>query len=220
MPAKTPRHKGTGLLPVVHGLKILPGGRDVVPEHLQHYLSDRLLPSAWYPERDYDELIQALAGLIPPESVGGDVWAYFGRAAAQRDLAGQQDTVSEGARIEAAGAYKRLMQGVSGGVAGLALRTMKLWGLYHDTGRITVQRSRGDDATMILRIVDFPFAVRGMIDLQMAYILEFGRLVKVPLHGKLTRATTDGDPFCEWEYRAERTPENVASLAQFPIDAE
>lgn len=219
MVAPLPRHKGTGVLPVVHGLKMLPGGRDLVPEHLRHYLEVPVLPSGWYPEQDYELLIQALASLIPPESVGGDVWTYFGRAAAQRDLVGLEDIVAEAARIHSVGAYRKLAQGVRGGVANLALRTMKLWSLYHDTGRLTVERSRDDDAVMILRVLAFDFPVRGLIDMQMAYFLEFARLAGLRLEGRLRRATTNGDPFCEWEFSVERTPDNLASLAQLPLDS-
>jgi hypothetical protein len=197
---------------------MLPGGRDLVPEHLRHYLEGQVTPSAWYPERDYEVLIQALASLIPPDSVGGDVWAYFGRTAAQRDLVGSEDRVAEAARINDVGAYRKLAQGVRGGVANLALRAMKLWSLYHDTGTLTVERSRDDDQAMVLRILSFDFPVRGLIDMQTAYFLEFARLGGVRLDGRLRRATTDGDPFCEWEFSVERTPDNLASLAQLPLD--
>jgi hypothetical protein len=214
-----PQHKGTGLLPVVHGLRMLPGGRDMVPEHLRHYLERPVLPSAWYPERDYEILIQVLANLIPPARVGGDVWAYFGKTAAQRDLAGQQDAVAPPARLAQVGAYKRLAQGVGGAVAGLAARTMKLWHLYHDTGVLTVARKPDDPATtMVARLRDFRFPVRGLESLQLAYITEFGRLVGVGLEGCVVRSIFDGDPHCEWEFRVEPTPVNIASLATLALD--
>src|SRR5687767_11160969 len=52
--AGEPRHKGVGVLGVVKGLKANPRAAATVPRDLSHYLSDVILPTAWYPEREYN----------------------------------------------------------------------------------------------------------------------------------------------------------------------
>ncbi|HVU04215.1 MAG TPA: hypothetical protein VHE30_20800 [Polyangiaceae bacterium] len=208
-------HRGTGVLPVVHGLKMLPGGREMVPEALRHYLETPVAVADWYPEADYETLIQILASLIPPRSVGGDVWAYFGRTAAQRDLAGLQEALAPAARMQSVGAYRRLAEGARG-VLGLALRTMKLWGLYHDAGELVAFRKEDAPGILVVQIRRFSFPCDGLVDLQLAYMAEFGRLVGVRMEGRVTQSTVRGDPVCEYEFRVEPTPENLASLAKLP----
>src|SRR5688572_31793433 len=128
-----PKHKGVGLVAVVMGLKGSPKATALVPEAQRHYLSDALLPSGWYPERDYNALLMALAESMDRASTG-DVWAYFGRAAALRDVAGEQSGIPARSRTENAGIYRNFRAGAADDVAGLCMRVAKIWTMYHDTG--------------------------------------------------------------------------------------
>ena len=214
-----PRHKGTGLLPIVQALKSHPAARARVPPELCHYLDTPILASGWYPEDDYHALLQLLAGLVPPEMTGGEeAWAFFGKVAAQRDIAGNQDSVDADSRTPVAGVYKDFADTGKDGVVGLFLRARKLWSLYHDTGQYSLTRSHDDPHSVIIRLTEFRFPARGIVELQMAYVLEFARLVGHPLEGRIRRASSADGGLYEWEYRCAPTDENAASLARLPVD--
>ena len=207
------RHKGTGLLHVVKAIKANPKARAAVPSSLLKYLEEPILISDWYSEVDYEVLLEILAESIPRAAIGVDVWTFFGQHSAQRDLAG----LYPGATGTEAGIYRRFMEGGKGDPASLFRRAATLWSVYHDTGRMSVWLSPRSDACVLVRLHDFRFPVRGMIQLQAAYFVEFGRLAGLQIRSRITRTTMDGDPYCEWEYTVEHTPENVASLATLPV---
>ena len=62
----------------------------------------------------------------------------------------------------------------------------------------------------------FVIPIDGFVALQGYYLEEYGRLVGIELVSKVTRSTARKDPFCEWEYRLARTPENIAYVASLP----
>jgi hypothetical protein len=217
MPAGEPKHKGTGLLPVVEALKTIPEGRERVPRELRHYLEQRVLPSAWYPERDYNVLLEALAGSVDPRALSGeDVWKYFGRVAAQRDLAGAEDEIPRRSRTNAAGAYHRFLEGESGNPGVFFSRLAKIWHLYHDTGRLEFLRRRGSPKVAIMRLIGFKVPSVGQSDLQTAYFAEFARLAGLGLTIRLLRSTARNDAFCEWELTIDRAPGLDQWLASLP----
>ena len=153
MSSKEPRHKGVGLIPVVQAIHANASAREQVPEDLAHYLTDQLLPSAWYPERDHDFLLQLLAKTTDRKAVGGDVWAYFGRSGARRDLGGDEGRRRPDLRSSGCGAYRTLLSDVRGmNLAGLFLRGVKLWGLYHDSGYVKAARDPGSEYTAVMRV--------------------------------------------------------------------
>jgi hypothetical protein len=174
------------------------------------------LPSGWYPERDYNALLIALAGSMDRASVG-DVWAYFGRAAARRDVAGDQDDIPARSRTENAGIYRNFRAGPADDVAGLCLRVAKIWSMYHDTGRVSFTRHPSKLGAVRGRLHDFRFPVRGMAELQTAFIIEFAQLAGIPISGRLERF--DGASVCEWHFDVAATPQNLASLANLAVDA-
>ena len=104
-------------------------------------------------------------------------------------------------------------------MGGFFSRSAKGSQVYHDTGTMTVERSKVDDCTVIARLTGFQFPIRGLVDLQSAYLVEFARLMGIKITVRLRRSTAEGDPYCEWEYRVERSPAAVASLARLPLDS-
>jgi hypothetical protein len=215
--SKEPRHKGVGLIPVVQGIKANDAARAQVPPSLAHYLTDRLLPSAWYPECDYDALLALLARNVDRKAVGGDVWAWFGRLGARRDVGGDERPLPKELRSGVSGTYRTLMSDVLGmDIAGLFQRGGKLWSLYHDTGFVTATRSPRSDCSVLLRLHDFSFACRGLMEMQTAYFTEFARLCKHVVHGEIASIGRDGCAVA-WQYSVARTPENLLQVAAMPL---
>ena len=190
-----------------------------MPRALQRYLTEAILPSAWYPESDYNGLIQALAAGMDRKVPGGDVWWYFGRVGAQRDIAGEQGEVPERSHVKTAGVYRKFRDNQPHDVAGLFQRSSRLWGMYHDTGRITIHRAAEDSFTVLMRLLNFHFPASGLIEMQTAFLVEYARLLGFRLDARLTRCMTDGDLLCEWRCSVERSALYVASLAVLPAEA-
>jgi hypothetical protein len=214
-----PRHKGVGVLAIVEGLKATPQAQRHLPESLKHYLEDAILPSAWYPERDYNVLIEALALGVGRRVRGSDVWHHFGRLAAQRDIAGDQDEIPERNRVKTAGVYRNFRDNDPHDVAGMFQRVERLWRLYHDSGRLSVARAADDTCSVLVRIVDFHFPLRGLVDVQTGYIVEYAHLLGLQVEATLLRSVTDGHLFCEWRCSVERSAQHAAALAALPCAA-
>lgn len=211
-----PNHKGVGLIAVVKGIKSNPRAEAKVPASLAHYLNDPVLLSAWYPERDYNALLALLAASIDAKAVGGDVWAFLGRVAAQRDIGGEQDNIPRRSRTESAGIYRKFRDVDVDDIAGLFLRASKVWTLYHDTGRVVYARHPERPDVVVERLVDFHFPLRGMADLQTAYMVELARLSGIELEGSLLRYSSDPSVGCEWTFRVPNDPEKLRSIERLP----
>jgi hypothetical protein len=72
-----------------------------------------------------------------------------------------------------------------------------------------------------VRILDFHFAMRGLAELQTAYIVEYARLSGIELEGSLVRYASDPRSGCEWHFRVA-SPRSCArslarSLASLPL---
>jgi len=214
--ANEPRQKGVGLLPIVQALRGHPQAHALIPHSLQHYLTSKVLPSAWYPELHCEELLDVLARTLESKGTTRDVWSFFGRVAAQRDLAGMQHEVSPPARIDSAGVYRKIGTASEVDVAGLFLRASKLWQLYHDTGEMLFARSPLSDCSVVTRLVGFRFVNRGALALHAEYMVEYGRLAGIKLRARVTRSTFDGATCCEWSYTTEPTEHNIAALHALP----
>jgi hypothetical protein len=119
------RIKGTAMISVVKSLKVM--GKDkaaaVIPDPLQHYLQERLLPSSWYPEEDHLILLRALGGLLKANipDLKEDVYVWMGRNSAQTDMS----TV-----------YASLVSTAS--PESVFRRGATLWQAYHDSGTLQV----------------------------------------------------------------------------------
>lgn len=212
-----PKHKGVGLVQVVKGIQGNSKARLSVPEAQRGYLADKIMPSGWYPERDYNVLITLLAATIDRTNVP-DVWAFFGRAAARRDVAGDQEAIPVRSRTENAGIYRNFRGDQSSDIAGLCLRMAKMWSLYHDTGRLTFSRHPRKSALLVARLEDFQFPVRGLAELQTAFTVEFARLSGVELQGSLESFAEAQPGASEWNYQLLPTAANLASVATLSAD--
>jgi hypothetical protein len=192
-----PKHKGVGVLPVVMGIKANPNARARVPTHLASYMSDPIVATGWYPERDYHTLITLLASTIDPKQVGGDVWAFFGRTAAQRDIGGAQEEVPERSRLPRAGLYRTYRDVAEHDLTGLFSRMSRVWGLYHDSGKMVFMRHPDKADGVVLRLLDFAFPVQGLADLQTAYLLEYALLSGFSMSGGHVASWESGT---EWRF--------------------
>lgn len=56
-------------------------------------------------------LIEALVRSIDPSTVGGDVWRYFARFSAQRDIGGKDVRAGSGHTVAAKGVYRNFAGG-------------------------------------------------------------------------------------------------------------
>lgn len=213
MPEDHPQHKGTGLIPLVAGLKARPSVREELAPHLHRYLDEPLLASAWYPERDYLALLEVLASKMDPATVGGNVWTFLGRAAAQRDLVGDQDSIPPPSRTASSGLYRQFIKREPTDAPAFFLRATKLWQLYRDTGTLDVLRRR-DSGGVVLRLSGYQFAFRGLIEIQTAYWLEFARLSGLKLDGRAVPAAKSD--FTEWEFSLEPAPGVAEWIATLP----
>lgn len=203
---RPPSQKGTAVLPVVVALKHHPDGRKLIPRRLWKYFDERILVSGWYPERDYWVLIEALVKTMDPASVGGDVWRYFAKFSAQRDIGGQDVNAPDGDRAEPVGVYRNFAAVDPTDPQRFFSRATRLWSQYHDTGRMEITGGRPETNSVLMRLMGFVIPIEGFIRLQGYYMEEYGRLVGMNVTSTVTRSTARGDPFCEWEHRLARTP--------------
>lgn len=215
MSAKVPHHKGTGVLPVVTALKAHPRGPQSLPAPLRHYLKDQMVATEWYPQADLHGLLECLAGVLKQDGMR-DVWDYFGRTAAQRDLKGSQSAIPAERRVKKAGFY-RPFAGEEVTVATLFLRVSKLWTLYHDAGILLTGRGASDACCAIVRLTDFDLPNPDVARMNLAYTCEYARILGINITGRVARATYNGDRFTEWNYSCEPTPQNLQSLALLPL---
>ena len=216
--AGEPRIKGVAILPIVLGLKTIPRGVAELGPDLRHYLEDSILPSAWYPERDFAQLLAALARCLDPQLLGGeDVWVFFGRSAAQRDIAGTQHQIPNRSRVDNPGTYRHIRGGDPRDVARLLARLKTVWHLYRDQGRVVVARHASEPFTLIVRVVDYVFAAPELVMVQSAYAIEAARLLGLTLQGGLVKARERNDAYYEWHYQLEHTPERAAALQLLPL---
>lgn len=214
--SRLPSQKGTSVLPVALALKQHPDGRKLVPPRLWKYFDEHLLVSAWYPERDYWVLIEALVKTIDPATVGGDVWRSFARFSAQRDIGGQDIKAADGDKAQQAGVYRNFAAVDPTDPASFFRRATRLWSQYHDTGRMEIIGGRPEANSVVMRLLGFVIPIEGFVRLQGHYLEEYGHLVGLELASTVTRSTARGDAFCEWEHRLVRTVETEAYVASLP----
>lgn len=208
-----PKHKGVGMMAIIKALKANVVARARVPAHLASYLQEPIVATGWYPERDYSELITLLASCIDPKQVGGDVWAFFGRTAAQRDIGGEQHDVPERSRLAHVGIYRKFRDVPDADVAGLFSRMTRVWNLYHDTGRMVFMRHPTKPNALVVRLHDFSFPLRGLADLQTAYMLEYAKLSGFSLRGEHVASWPKG---CEWYYELANQADLGPAMATLP----
>lgn len=204
------------MLPVVTALKQQPNARQLLPKELWKYLEEPVLVSGWYPERDYWVLITAVVKTIDPAAVGGDVWRFFAKFSAQRDIGGQEVETPHGSKSGSSGVYRTFAAVDASDPERFFRRLTQLWGTYHDTGRLEVVGGIASENIVVLRLYAFQIPIEGFVRLQGYYLEEYGRLVGIELTSQVTRSTADGDSNCEWELRLGRTAVTEAYVASLP----
>lgn len=203
-------------MPLVAALKAQPRVRELLPEKLWRYLDEPLLASDWYPESDYWVLITALANSIDPRAVGGDVWRYFAKFRAQRDLAGLEGATTTQFTGSGSGVYRSFAAIDPSDPVRFFKRSTQLWSQYHDTGRLEVVGARPDSNAAVMRLLEFMIPIEGFVRLQGYYMEEYGRLVGVDVTAVVTRSTANNAPYCEWELQLPRTPTLEAYVMSLP----
>ncbi|HVJ20306.1 MAG TPA: hypothetical protein VM686_33050 [Polyangiaceae bacterium] len=202
---------------MVTALKQHPSGRALVPPQLWKYFDEPVLVSGWYPERDYWVLIEALVKTIDPATVNGDVWRYFAKFSAQRDIGALEVESPSGEKAAfGPGIYRNFASVDMSDLAGFFRRASRLWGQYHDTGRLDVVGGRAATNGVVTRLSGFIIPIEGFVQLQGYYLEEYGSLVGIELTSSVMRSTAKGDPFCQWEFRLGRTPASEAYVASLP----
>ncbi len=120
---------------VLNAVKALKSSREqalrVLPPALHHYLTDRILPSSWYPMEEHLGLLRAIATMMPP---GQDPWPLMGQGTARMDLSG---------------IYKAFVR------KGEVLQTMHsmaaVWRSVHDTGEVSTSSDGPGRFTLTMR---------------------------------------------------------------------
>ena len=184
--------KGTLVVGVVKALRwFKEKGRAATPPHLHPLLDTRVLPSTWYDEADYLELLHVLASITEPPA-GIEVWEYLGR---------QQGVASFFER-----SYQNLLR--EGDPQWTLANFPLLWKLRHDTGAATVvttgnDRARVDLADFSIVSRDYCRAIGGTI---WALLDRCGakeiRVLKVSCRA-------EGKPICTWD--ASWTPTTASA---------
>jgi len=106
-------------------VKTLRSARDValevLPPHLHHYLSERIVVTSWYSEEDHLAIVHA-TGQVVATMVKGDPYRFIGE---------------QGAKSDASGLYASMLR--EGDIVTSLQRFAQAWSLYHNTGesRIT-----------------------------------------------------------------------------------
>ena len=155
--------------------------RKIVPPHLQHYLSSRILSTSWHPEEDYLELMRAVVELRP--------------APAERGVTAFEDASRDTTDAFFEGPYKALIRA---GEPGRSLNSLgALWRLRHDTGEFDVELEGQKGARVVLR--DYALVHREACELVQGTLWGLvhhsgGRNVGI----EHTRCRSRGEDVCEW----------------------
>lgn len=185
----TPKIKGIAVIGVV---KLLRRARkaagEALPWALHGYLERRILPSAWYPEEDFDLLVRAAGRL----QIGAHRTHFegLGRQQAEQDLGG---------------IYRVMLR------RGDPLATLEqlgdLWRLYHDAGTVQVTFEGADRASVLL--TGYPFAGADLCALHTGYLTAALTLAgaEEPMVGK-QRCRAAGQGLCRWSVRWRRPAPN------------
>jgi hypothetical protein len=219
MGAGVPQYKGMGFWPVIAALKAHARGPSELPAALQHYFDDQVVVTGWYPEIDFIALLECLARVLQQDGMP-DVWTYFGRVAARRDLAGTQELIPVERRVQVAGIYRRLASDEEIGVASWLVRVTKLWHLYHDTGHMVAGRSKALACGAVFRLYGYPLMTSNLAKMHTSYYDEYARIVE--LRAKVSFAGTRevANRFSEWELTCESEPAILSSLSTLPFLAD
>ena len=171
------RIKGTGIIGIVRGLRAM---RDqalpLLAENLRHYLDERVIVAAWYPETDFLALAEVLMSIMK-----GSSWERAGTVAAKEALT----TV-----------YRNVI--IDGNLPETAKRMRVNWRNYHDTGDLNVDT---EPSLVRVKVERYCMVSTDLCRLNQAYfatLLSFAGATIVSQQ-KL-QCTARGDPLCVWEF--------------------
>lgn len=175
------RTKGTSIVEIV---KFLRTRRDdalqALPATVHHYLDDRILESAWYPEEDLVTLVGAMVEIL--DAPAEEILALLGAEAMQRNRNG---------------AYAHLFQQYQGErvlrVAGV------LWKTMHDTGKLCLVRDavgRGH-----CELIDFVNPSGETCGILVGYARSLLELAGYrDIQASQDRCLLQGDDCCSWSF--------------------
>jgi hypothetical protein len=146
--------KGTNVIQVVRTLrKNRAHALEQLSPKLHGYLTERILPSSWYPERDQLGLLVALAALTPT----ADAWHFFGRMSARTDLTG---------------VYRALLKPHE--PLATLQNTAVLWRNFHDTGEMAAKRE--DATTALITLEGYAIVSADLCRLMSGYAFEAAQM--------------------------------------------
>jgi hypothetical protein len=170
---------------------------EIIPEALQHYLQEDIVPDRWYPLDDYLSLLKILASTLDPAKAKGDLFRAFGIIAAQRDVRGVQNNVPEAMRPTNVGAFTGALAGVTG-LATLVRRALHLRERYYSRGYYKVKRVA--ERRLMITLHDFP-ACAELCAVSTGYLTEVLRSAQVGAWVERASCRGNGDQDCRWEVR-------------------
>ena len=146
--------KGSQILGVVKTLRTNPADfSKVLPQHLMHYMTERIVVSEWYPDEDHRDLV-LIVGHWMEGRVKGNVWRWMGEFGAKKDRSGLYATMTTDPA-------SRLMRSAAG------------WSLFRDTGTMLGEAVGSKSGRIELR--DYPMIVPEMAELMAGYNIELLR---------------------------------------------
>lgn len=176
--------KGTIVIEVVKYLRTRKEqARTLVPAHLQHYLSSRILATSWHPEQDYLELMKVVVKLRQA-------------AGARPAISPFEDAARDSAAAYFEGPYKALVR--KGDPARTLASLPALWRLRHDTGEFDVEQQGAGKARLELH--DYALVAREACELVQGTL--WGLLHHSGAQGvelAHTQCRARGHATCEWQ---------------------
>jgi uncharacterized protein (TIGR02265 family) len=177
--------KGTIVIEVVKFLrKYKEQARGIVPAHLQHYLTTRVLATSWHSEKDYLELMRVVVKLRSTMMGGKPGISAFENAARDSSVAYFE------------GPYKALVR--KGDPARTLASLPALWRLRHDTGEFEIELLGEGRARLDLH--DYALVEREACELVQGTLwglLHHSGAKNIELAHAQCRAR--GNPTCEWQ---------------------
>jgi hypothetical protein len=186
MTGTAPQTKGSILIPSVKALRgQAEVARSLLPESLHHYLERRVLPSAWYPEEDSNQLMVALLAILKrPEN---ESWPHLGREAAKAHVGSTYSSF------------------VRHGPDVLIEHFPVYWSLLHDSGHWEIAWGR-EPGVATLTLEDFAVGMPHYGPLMSAYLGELLRLSGASAVNVRCVATDEVSATLEAEWQAAARP--------------
>ena len=146
----------------------------ILPDDLQHYLTERISPSAWYPEEDSVELIRAIVQLMP---------GHFDEVLDKLGIAT--------AKLLGEGVYSHLIS-----EPGSDSSVYALWASMHDSGKMSVTKE--EDHVVIYRLAEYSHPCREMCGIVGSFLQETSRMGGRKITLSEVDCVLSGAAACSW----------------------